>query len=55
MSIEEIGEQLGYQSKPFLYRMFKKYTGMTPGELRKRMREHPNSPVITNPDDLDER
>lgn len=54
MSIEEIGEQLGYQSKPFLYRMFKKYLGMTPGELRKRMRKHPNSPVITNPYDSDE-
>ena len=35
MSIESIGESVGFSSKPFMYRMFKKFTGVTPGELRK--------------------
>ena len=34
--IEDIGPSLGYASKPFFYRMFKKFTGLTPGEMRKR-------------------
>lgn len=34
--IEEVGASLGYASKPFFYKMFKKFTGLTPGEMRKR-------------------
>ena len=35
-AIEDIGPMLGYASKPFFYRMFRQFTGLTPGEMRKR-------------------
>lgn len=34
--IDDIGLSPGYAGKPFFYRMFKKFTGLTPGEMRKR-------------------
>ena len=35
-AIEDIGPMLGYASKPFFYRMLRQFTGLTPGEMRKR-------------------
>ena len=35
-SFEKISEELGYANKKDFYTMFKKSTGMTPGQMRKR-------------------
>ncbi len=37
-SFEKISEELGYANKKDFYTMFKKSTGMTPGQMRKRYR-----------------
>lgn len=38
MSFEEIAGEIGYADKKQFYTMFKKNTGMTPGEMRKKIR-----------------
>jgi len=37
-SFEKISEELGYADKKDFYTMFKKRTGMTPGQMRKKMK-----------------
>ena len=35
LSVKEIAEQCGYENKYFFYRIFKKYTGVTPSQYRR--------------------
>ena len=35
VSVKEIAEQCGYENKYFFYRIFKKYTGVTPSQYRR--------------------
>ena len=35
LSVKEIAEQCGYENKYFFYRIFKKYTGVTPRQYRR--------------------
>jgi len=36
LSVKETAERCGYENKYFFYRIFKKYTGQTPGGYRNR-------------------
>jgi len=35
-SVAEVAAEAGYPNELFFYRIFRKYTGMTPGEYRRR-------------------
>lgn len=37
LSLDTIGHQVGYPSISYFYRMFKKYTGKTPGQYREML------------------
>ncbi len=39
LKVQEVGEKVGYISANSFYRMFKKWTGMTPGDYRKQAQD----------------
>lgn len=39
LKVQEIGERVGYTSSNSFFRMFKKWTGLTPGDYRRQMHE----------------